>query len=65
MVNPTYFPIQSEMACTIPSPGLGMIRMFRDMAAPIPVRMIPGGSEPEVWMAYCQRVSEAVRKTDS
>ena len=41
LVNPTDFPIQSEMAGTIPSPGLGMIRMFRDMAAPIPVRMIP------------------------
>ena len=41
MVKPTDFPTQSEIACTIPSPGLGMIRMFRDIAAPIPVRMIP------------------------
>ncbi len=40
-VNPTGLCMQSAIACTMPSPGFGMIRMFRDIAAPTPVRAMP------------------------
>ncbi len=35
---------QSASACTMPSPGFGIRRMSSDMAAPIPVRIIPAAS---------------------
>ena len=40
-VKPTDFPIQSEIACTMPSPGFGIIRILSDIAAPIPVNIMP------------------------
>lgn len=39
--EPNRFPDTVGNGLYDPSPGLGMIRVFRDMAAPIPVRMIP------------------------
>ena len=35
LVSPTLFPEKSEMAWTMPSPGLGIRRMLRERAAPM------------------------------
>ncbi|EDM51173.1 hypothetical protein EUBVEN_01500 [Eubacterium ventriosum ATCC 27560] len=35
--RPTSLPTKSEIACTIPSPGFGIILISRDIAAPTPV----------------------------